>query len=320
MSRLINALLDISKLESGAVRPDPSDFTVAAIFEEMRSEFASLAASKGLELRIEAGAPRAHSDPSLIGQILRNLVSNAIKYTDRGSVVLRSIPDAAGVRLEVTDTGVGIPADQLPYIYDEFYQIGVASNTTREGYGLGLAIVQRLVKLLGLRLEVRSEVGRGSTFALGLPPPARAESVRHAPQASAAPQPLPTAARILLVDDDAGVRNATAMLLEVEGFEVALAASLAEALEQLRRGTRIDLVIADYHLQQGETGLEVIAAVRERVGPELAAVLVSGDTSSTLRNLTADERVRVASKPIRADELLRLIGELLADTRPTPRS
>jgi two-component system, sensor histidine kinase len=314
MSRLINALLDISKLESGAIRPDPADFAVAALFEQMRGEFASLAASKGLQLQIEAASPAAHSDASLVGQILRNLVSNAIKYTNEGWVRLRSAPGAAGVRLEVTDTGVGIPADQLPYIYDEFYQVGVASNTTREGYGLGLAIVQRLVKLLGLRLEVRSEVGRGSTFALELPAAAAAAGTAQAPAAAAPPQApaSATAARILLVDDDEGVRNATAMLLRVEGFEVAPAASLAEALQQVRQDGRIDLVIADYHLQKGETGIDVIAAVRQLAGAGLGAVLVSGDTSSTLRNMKADDRLRVASKPIQADELLRLIGALLA--------
>lgn len=311
MSRLTNALLDISKLESGAIRPDPADFAVAALFEEMRNEFASLAASKGLELRIDADSPCAYSDASLIGQILRNLLSNAIKYTREGWVRLRATPGAMGVRLEVVDTGVGIPADQLPYIYDEFYQVGVASNTSREGYGLGLAIVQRLVKLLGLRLEVRSEVGRGSTFALELPAAAGVAAVARGPDSASPPPPMPAAARILLVDDDAGVRNATAMLLEVEGFEVARAASLAEAIHEARRGLRIDLVIADYHLQKGETGIDVIAAVRQLAGESVAAVLVSGDTSSKLRGLESSRRLLVASKPIRADELLRLIASLL---------
>ena len=310
MSRLTNALLDISKLESGAIRPDPADFAVAALFEEIRNEFASLAASKGLELRIDSDSPCAYSDPSLIGQILRNLLSNAIKYTRQGWVRLRATAGDMGVRLEVTDTGIGIPADQLPYIYDEFYQVGVASNTSREGYGLGLAIVQRLVKLLGLRLEVRSEVGRGSTFALELPAAAGVAPVARMPD-SISPPAMPAAARILLVDDDAGVRNATAMLLEVEGFEVARAASLAEAIHEARRGVRIDLVIADYHLQKGETGIEVIEAVRQLAGESVAAVLVSGDTSSKLRGLEAGRRLRVASKPIRADELLRLIASLL---------
>ncbi|MBW4050841.1 MAG: PAS domain S-box protein [Proteobacteria bacterium] len=311
MSRLTNALLDISKLESGAIRPDPADFAVATLFEELRNEFASLAANKGLELRIGAPGPSAHSDASLVGQILRNLISNAIKYTREGWVQLRATAGAKGVRLEVADTGVGIPADQLPYIYDEFYQVGVPSNTSREGYGLGLAIVQRLVKLLGLRLEVRSEVGRGSTFALELPAAAGVAAGERPPESLSSRQAMPGTARILLVDDDAGVRNATAMLLEVEGFEVARAASLAEAIREARRGERIDLVIADYHLQKGETGVDVIAAVRQLAGESLAAVLVSGDTSSKLRGLEAHERLRVASKPIRADELLRLIGSLL---------
>ena len=169
MSRLLNALLDISKLESGAIRPEPTDFTVAAIFEEMRMEFASIAANKGLQLEIETCEDAVYSDPSLVEQILRNLVSNAVKYTREGWVRLRCLHEAALVRIEVLDTGVGIPADQLPYIYDEFYQVGVPTNSSRDGYGLGLSIVQRLVKLLTLKLDVRSEVGQGSAFSLVLP-------------------------------------------------------------------------------------------------------------------------------------------------------
>jgi PAS domain S-box-containing protein len=319
MSRLTNALLDISKLESGAIRPDPADFAVAALFEEIRNEFASLATSKGLELRIESLAPSAHSDAPLVGQILRNLVSNAIKYTPRGWVALRSRPCVAGVQLEVADTGIGIPADQLPYIYDEFYQIGVASNTSREGYGLGLSIVHRLVRLLGLKLEVRSEVGRGTTFTLELP--AATQSKTEMPAAPiAAPRKAPSgSARILLIDDDEGVRSATAMLLKVEGFEVACAASLREAVQEVRADPRIDLVIADYHLQKGETGIDVIAAVRALAGESVGAVLVSGDTSSTLREVQAGDRLRIASKPIQADELLELIASLLPPRRAASR-
>ena len=312
MSRLTNALLDISKLESGAIRPDPADFAVAALFEELRNEFASIAADKGLELRIEAGAPSAHSDPSLVGQILRNLISNANKYTRQGWVRLRAVPAARGVRLEVTDTGIGIPAEHLPYIYDEFYQVGVASNTAREGYGLGLSIVHRLVSLLGLKLEVHSEVGRGSTFILEMPAGARQARSGIATASADRRQTPAASARIVLIDDDAGVRNATAMLLRVEGFEVLCAASLAETREALARDPRIDLVIADYHLQHGETGIEVIAAARTFAGEPLAAILVSGDTSSTLREVQATDRLRIASKPIRADELLAMITELLA--------
>ena len=315
MSRLTNALLDISKLESGAVRPDPTDFAVAALFEELRNEFESLAASKGLELRIDAAAPAAHSDPSLVGQILRNLIANAIKYTHRGRIQLRATTCAAGVRLEVADTGIGIPADHLPYIYDEFYQIGVSTNASREGYGLGLSIVHRLVGLLDLKLEVWSEVGQGSTFSLEMPAGARGAGSGMATASPGRTEARPASARILLVDDDAGVRNATAMLLGVEGFDVHCAASLQEARQALHENPGIDLVIADYHLQQGETGIQVIAAARSAAGEQLGAVLVSGDTSSTLRDVKETARLRIASKPIQAEELLAIIGELLA-SRP----
>ena len=137
MSRLLNALLDISKLESGAIKPEPTDFTVAALFEELRSDFASVAANKGLNLRIEPCTGCVHSDPSLVEQILPNLVSNAIKYTRQGWIQLRCLHEAALIRIEVLDTGIGIPSNQLAYIYDEFYQVGVATNTSRDGYGLG---------------------------------------------------------------------------------------------------------------------------------------------------------------------------------------
>ncbi len=315
MSRLLNALLDISKLESGAIRPDPTDFTVAALFEELRGEFASLAASKGLTLRVDPAPHRVHSDPSLVGQILRNLVSNAIKYTRQGSVELRASAHAPEVRIEVVDTGVGIAPDQLPYIYDEFYQIGVASNTVREGYGLGLSIVHRLVSLLGLRLHVKSEVGRGSVFALEVPEAKGMLTATGTAPAAVAPGNPPQerrAPRILLVDDDLGVRNATAMLLKVEGHQVTTAASVAEAAGYARATPDFDLLITDYHLAQGETGVQVMDAVRRIVGHDLKAILVTGDTSSMIRHLEPDARTHLASKPINADELLMLMERLLA--------
>jgi len=181
-----------------------------------------------------------------------------------------------------------------------------------------LSIVHRLVGLLGLKLEVQSEVGRGSNFSLQMPAGAR-NSHQGILAASAAdrPETRPAAARILLVDDDVGVRNATAMLLKVEGFDVLCAASLAEVNQALGENPRIDLVIADYHLQKGETGIEVIAAARNAMGEHLGAVLVSGDTSSTLRDVKATERLRIASKPIRADELLTIVTELLSVRKDT---
>ncbi|MGA2707701.1 MAG: PAS domain S-box protein [Steroidobacteraceae bacterium] len=314
MSRLLNALLDISKLESGAIRPEPTDFTVGAIFEEMRMEFASIAANKGLRLEIEICEDAVYSDPSLVEQILRNLVSNAVKYTREGCVSLRCLHEASLVRVEVLDTGVGIAPDHLPYIYDEFYQVGVPTNSSRDGYGLGLSIVQRLVKLLTLKLDVRSELGRGSAFSLVLPA-SRGRDVTAYRGPAGAPvhgsQPIGEA-RVLVVEDNASVRRATCLLLELEGYHVTPAASLAEALQHAQKGHGVDLLITDYHLSDGETGTRVIAALREILGISLRAVLTTGDTSSAIQQLPRDPHLRITSKPINSEELLKLLRALLA--------
>ncbi|MGD0492819.1 MAG: ATP-binding protein [Steroidobacteraceae bacterium] len=313
MSRLLNALLDISKLESGAVRPEPSDFSVAAIFEELRLEFATIAANKGLKLEIDSCNDVVHSDASLVEQILRNLVSNAIKYTHEGSVRLRCLTEASLVRVEVLDTGIGIPADQLRYIYDEFYQVGVPTNVSRDGYGLGLSIVQRLVKLLTLRLDVSSEVGKGSVFSLLLPASSghvAADSTASAPAVSG-PQKFGEAC-VLLVEDNEAVRKATALLLELEGYRVTPVASLKEVLQHVQAGNRVDLLISDYHLNDGETGIQVIAKLREILGASMKAVLTTGDTSSVIKQLPSDPFLRMISKPIKANELLALLRALLA--------
>jgi PAS domain S-box-containing protein len=312
MSRLVNALLDISKLESGAIKPEISDFKVAAIFEELRREFSALASAKGLELCVESCGDCVRSDPSLIEQILRNIVSNAIKYTHRGRVLLRCLHEPAIIRLEVLDTGIGIAAEQLPYIYDEFFQVGVAANNARDGYGLGLSIVSRLVKLLDLKLDVRSEPGRGSSFRLAVPASTRTATVGgHMALAECARHPRPLARRVLLVEDDPGVRNATRLLLEAEGFAVVTAASYAEAMEHAHfSAPPIDLLITDYHLG-ARNGLEIISSLRRSISARLPAILLSGDTSPAVQAATTDESLRITSKPIQAERLLALIGELL---------
>ncbi len=169
MARLLNALLDISKLEAGSVRPEIREFTVATLFEELRQEFSSLALEKHITLGFEAGGDLLRSDLSLLEQVMRNLVANAIKYTPRGEVRVRCLREPALVWLEVADTGVGIAPDQLPHIFDEFFQVGARSSGTGNGYGLGLSIVRRIVELLELKLEVRSEPGAGSSFRVGVP-------------------------------------------------------------------------------------------------------------------------------------------------------
>jgi signal transduction histidine kinase len=313
MSRLINALLDISKLESGAIKLELTDFSLEHLFNELRRDFSNAAASKGLRLSVDSPQERVHSDPALIAQLLRNLVSNAIKYTLRGFVEMRCQRRDGKVRIEVRDSGVGIAPDQVPLIFDEFYQIGVSPNSSRDGYGLGLSIVRRIGKLLDIAIEVRSKPGEGSVFSIELPDAHDVTGVRPAALAQAAEaSDTGTSCRLLLVEDEAGVRNAMRTLLKLEGFEVVAAATAEEALLQMQEGTRFDLLITDYHLEPGRTGTEVIAAAREYFSADFAAILVTGDTSSAVREIQGDARLRIASKPINSRELLSLVRSLLA--------
>lgn len=317
MKRLLSTLLDISKLESGAINPQPADFSIHRLFELLCNEFSTAARSKGLTLRVEPTDLHTCTDQSLLEQLLRNLISNAIKYTSAGTVTLRATPILTGIRIDVCDTGVGIPEDQLAYIFDEFFQVGVARNTTREGYGLGLAIVQRIAKLLGLRIQVQSEVGRGSTFTLEL---ARTDAIHSdcSTDASASDTHLARHApsgKVLVTEDEPSVLQATRLLLELEGYQVITASSREEALQRGREHPDIDLLVSDYHLKEDQTGLNVISGVREQLARNIPAILMTGDTSSAMRKLPGDRQLRLASKPIDAEELLTLMDELLNTTR-----
>lgn len=312
MSRLLNSLLDISKLESGAIQPEVTDFRVASLFEDLRREFASLAANKGIELRIEPCTDGVRSDPSLVAQILKNLVSNAIKYTRKGRVQLSCRHEREYVSLEVLDTGVGIPKEHIPYIFDEFYQVGVSPNTTREGYGLGLSIVQRLVQLLQAKLDVHSEPGKGSCFRLKLPASTLRDEVAQPTGRAKSTENHKVALHVMVVEDDVAVRTATRMLLRAEGYRVTTAGSLEEALEKARDAMDLEILVTDYHLGSGQTGLQVITALREALGRPVKAVLITGDTSSAVQAMECDDRLRIASKPIDADLFLSLISELVS--------
>jgi PAS domain S-box-containing protein len=312
MSRLLNALLDISKLESGAIRPELTDFGIGTLLNEIRTEFSALARSKGLALEVPSSSDLVHSDMALLGQVLRNLVINAIKYTEAGTVSIRCARENKLVRLQVIDTGVGIPAAELAHIYDDFYQIGVSPNTSRDGYGLGLSIVSRIVMLLGLKLDVQSEVGKGTVFTLLLP---ASEPRPDGSVPAQAPGPASECASgvrmpVLLVEDDARVRKATRMFLTAEGYDVTAVGSFEEAAAAAEARKDLCLLITDYHLGRHQTGVQVIDAVRGKLGRELPAILITGDTSSAVRELRGDGSLRTASKPINPDELLNLMRSL----------
>jgi len=312
MGRLLSALLDISKLESGVIKVEPVDFELAPLFDLMRRDFAGMAASRGIRLAVDSPLECAHSDPALVGQVLRNLLSNAIKYTHSGSVELRCERRGSALHIEVRDTGVGIAPDQLEQIFDEFYQVGVSPNSSRDGYGLGLSIVRRIARLLDLNVQVKSTPGKGSSFEFEMPMAAApVETESHHARIAERPALAGARRRILLVEDEPGVRNAMRMLLKIEGYEVEPVAGADEAIGLMERG-KFDLLVTDFHLEGGRTGTQVIEAARARLGAEFNAILVTGDTSTAIREMQDDPHLRITSKPINSDELLGLVRTLLA--------
>jgi PAS domain S-box-containing protein len=313
MSDLLNSLLDISKLEAGVVQPSIEDCSVQAIFESLRAQFAEVAEEKGLELVVGDGNAVVRTDAKLLKQIMQNLVANAIRYTERGQVALRATAAAATVRLEVADTGAGIPLEELEKIFEDFYQARGRPGQRKEGFGLGLSVVRRLTELLGHPLEVDSTFGSGTRFAVRVPRGREATGAAIAVgnderAADAAPGSL-----IAIVDDDGGVADATALLLDIVGYQTVVAPDLNEVLQRLDAlGAEPDVLICDYRLGRGETGADAIRAIRKAYGEAIPAILVSGDTSSSVPALA--EQIggcHLMSKPVRSEALLELIPRLL---------
>ena len=301
MSRLLNSLLDISKLEAGIIRPDVKDCAIEEIFDSLRAEFEDQAKEQGLELVVDRCSDVARSDPRLLTQILENLISNAIRYTQQGFVQLRCLHRELSIRIEVLDTGLGIPADDLDNIFEEFHQLDQDSQRP-EGLGLGLSIVKRTAGLLNCPLDVSSTPGEGSVFSVTVP---TGDTTRlQVNDLESTPLPAVAGGRILIVDDEPAVVDATRMLLSIEGFDVLTASSLDEAMEHFSQPQATpDLIISDYHLRAGVTGVDVIRSIRNQGHSDIPVILVSGDTSDAI-TLDDFQDIGFLTKPVDTDELL----------------
>jgi PAS domain S-box-containing protein len=314
MTRLLNALLDISRLESGAIEPVTSEVSMAVVFEELRAEFGSIARARGIELRVDRPALVLATDRTLFSQLLQNLLGNALKYTDGGSVTLACAEDdGEGVSIRVEDTGIGIPSDKLERIFDEYYQVDT-HGTKRMGVGLGLAIVKEVARLLGFTVRITSQVGKGTQACVRIP---RRFVVASSTPTSAvvahAPAPSRRKSRVILVEDNDGVRIATEMYLKLEGYETLSAPSVVEA-EKLFAGMQpSDIVIADYHLDEKNTGLDMLLRLRTRVGYEVQGIVLSGDLPAVLRSVKSPvPGCKFLSKPVDTVALIEAIAELSA--------
>jgi Na+/proline symporter/signal transduction histidine kinase len=293
---LLKALLNLSRLEAGGVRPAVAPLPLQSLFDDLEREFAPLAAAKGLELRFVHDRRRVSSDRDLLRSLLQNLIGNAIRYTDRGAVLVGARRDGDALRLEVVDTGRGIAADERELVFSEFTRLpGVSGD--EPGVGLGLAIVRRVADLLDHRLGLWSEVGRGSRFAVRVPaaPPLPGAPAPHPPT----PQPLSTTTsepprRVLCVDNEPAILHGLRLLLSRWGLAATAADDAASALAA--EGP-FDAALVDLHLGAGPDGLAVVEALRRRGVTHIA--LITADAEEDLPARAAAAGAVLLSKPVR---------------------
>jgi signal transduction histidine kinase/CheY-like chemotaxis protein len=320
MDGLFHALLDISRLEAGVVEVRQRRFALRPLVERVLRDVAWDAAAKGIELRAVGCSAVANSDPVLVERIVRNLVSNAVRYTDRGRVLVGCRRHANLIALEVWDTGRGIPAAEQERIFQEYYQIGNPERDRAKGLGLGLAIVRRLADLLGARLTFRSEPGKGSCFAIALP---LAEGAALTPEP---PDEDPSADEktdglIVVVDDEAPIREGMTRVLNGWGFEVVAAESGEEAIAHLAgRPDRPALLICDYRLRGGENGLDLIDRLRDEYNATLPAILLTGDTAPDILAAVHARRLTLLHKPAPNVRLRAAIASAIAAAVETDAS
>ncbi len=305
MSSLLNEILDISKLDAGTVKPQPTVFPVARLLDRLRSSFAHQAVKKYLAFRVRPSAAFVETDEVLLYRILANLANNALRYTEHGGVLVACRARGDAVSIEVWDTGVGIPPDQLQDVFREFHQLSNPQRDRDQGLGLGLAIVERTAKLLNAPLRVRSRPGGGSVFAVTV----RRGDPARAATTEAAPAEMLDGCNVLVVENERDIRGAMQLLLEGWKCRVATAGSGAEvdaALERL--GAPPDAVIADYGLA-GDNGIQVIDRVRRR-HPRAEGVLVSGDVSQEALKQAQLAGYPMLHKPVRPARLRAMLGAI----------
>ena len=312
MDEMFRALLDISRLDANTMQVQRCRFPVALVLEKIETEFSQQAAEKGLLLRVARCGAIVESDLELVERILRNLVSNAVRYTPHGRILLGCRRNGDSLRVSVYDTGVGIAPQDQEAVFEEFYQVDNPARDRAQGLGLGLALVHRLANLLAAPLTLRSAPGAGSQFSLALPLVSAAVCAAPvAPRHSAAPQGA--GSLVAVIDDEVVIRDATTLLLTRAGYRVVSAASGAEILAALAASDSVPAaIICDYRLRHNETGSAVVEALREEFNSEIPALLITGDTSPERIQALQASGLPLLHKPLQNVVLLEALATLLA--------
>ena len=312
MRDLLDALLDISRLDAGAVPVHLQAFALSDVFDQLKTELALVAAEKGVRLRVRPCEVWALSDPVQLHRILLNLLSNALRYTSAGAVLLacRVKDGGRSAWIEVWDTGIGIAPEHQDAIFKEFYQVGNLERERSKGLGLGLNIVQRTARLLGHPLQLWSCPGKGSRFRVEVPLTAPGEMTeRRGPTRRKSLEDLAGLVVHVIEDDELG-RAGLVNLLKSWGVTVAEAPSLSLALDQIQQGLQADLIISDYRLPDKQDGIEAVRRLRLAAQKEIPACLISGDTDPDLMQAAKEAGLPLIHKPVRPAKLRSLIGRL----------
>jgi two-component system CheB/CheR fusion protein len=313
MTGLLNTLLDINQLEAGVIYPELVNVSVAHLFQRLHTEFSFHASGKGLELRVVSCHLVIRSDPRLLEDMIRNLLANAVKYTRRGRILVGCRRRRGKLRIEVWDTGLGIPQGQLQAIFREFHQLENATRGGSAGLGLGLAIVQRLAALLEHRVEVRSRVGHGSNFSIEVPLAEAGATVQPEKTNGTSQNTVVHNGKILIVEDDPDVRRSYELLLRADGYRTIAVADGDEAILRVLEMRHLpDLVIVDYNLPGEWNGVDLATKLREQTGHNLPALVLTGDISiDTLREISKKQFIQ-RTKPVDVDDLRDVVQSLLA--------
>jgi two-component system CheB/CheR fusion protein len=320
MSGMLNTLLDINQLEAGTVHAEMVSFPLDDLLDRLKDEFTYHAQAQNLALRVVQCGLSIYSDPRLLEQMIRNLLSNALKYTTRGKVLLGCRRRKDVLSIEIWDTGVGIPNEELQTIFDEYHQLNNAARERSRGLGLGLSIVQRLADLLGHPVSVRSQPGKGSVFAIDIMLSLSSAAVHVKDRQPEIDETIAEAVQrtgaVLIIEDDPEVCKLLDLLLKDQGCHTATAPDGFAALDLVARGKiRPDLILADYNLPKGLDGLQVVEKLRAQLHRRIPVIVLTGDIStSTLRDIARHDCVQL-NKPMRLRELTHAVQRLLPASR-----
>jgi Na+/proline symporter/signal transduction histidine kinase/CheY-like chemotaxis protein len=309
VEEILTALLEISRLDAGAMRAELSEFRMDELLTQMKIEFSPLARSRGLELIIVQSSLSVRSDRRLLRRLLQNLISNAIKYTSKGRVLVGCRRHGTMLRIDVIDTGLGIPADKIKDIFREFHRLTPAAKTAR-GLGLGLSIVERIARVLEHPIHVQSILNKGSTFGVSVPivnrlAPAQKHPIPPAPEGH---KPL-SGLYVIAIDNEPRILEGMQIMLAGWGCIVECCAGVTEAMNYAHAHPQVpDVIVADFHLDDGD-GIEAIEALRAYYSMEVPAILVTADRATLMRERAGEANIRVLNKPLKPANLRSLLSQ-----------